>query len=358
MSHKKLFIPGPVEVHPDVLAAMSTPQISHRGKECSELQKRITEKMRNIVFSQNPIIISTSSGSGMMEMAVRCCTAKRAIVFSIGAFGNRWHEIAEGNGVPADKHEVQWGTGITPEMVDAYLSTGKYDCLTITHNETSTGVENNLSRFVDIFKKYPDVVVCVDAVSSLGGVKIEIDKLGLDVVVSSSQKAFGLPPGLSFGIVSPKAEERARTVKNRGYYFDMLVLLKFIKEKDFQYPSTPSLAHMFALDLQLDRIMKEGVENRFKRHQELAKMVRTWAKKNFKLFAQEDVASATVTAIENTRGISVKDLNAELGKRFIEISNGYGGLKEKTFRIAHMADMQKKDIQEVLDAIDDILKLR
>jgi aspartate aminotransferase-like enzyme len=358
MPHKKLFIPGPTEVHPEVLAAMAKPMISHRGSEYTELQKRVTEKVQKLLNTANPILFSASSGSGLMEGAIRCCTAKRAIVFSVGTFGNRWHEIAVGNGVPADKHEVEWGKGTPAEVVEQYLSTGKYDCATLTHNETSTGVMNDLEQIAPVFKKHPDVVWCIDAVSSAGGVKIETDRLGIDILVTSSQKCLGLPPGLSLATFSPKAEERAKTVKNRGYYFDLLQLLKFIREKDYQYPSTMSISHMFALDTQMDRIIKEGFDARFKRHAEMAGIVQAWAKKYFALYPEEKVASKTVTCIKNTRGIVVADLNKELGKRFLSLSNGYGKLKEQTFRIAHMGDLQKSDINELLTAVEDILKLK
>ncbi|MGA2976334.1 MAG: alanine--glyoxylate aminotransferase family protein [Spirochaetia bacterium] len=358
MPHKKLFIPGPTEVHPDVLKAMSTPMIGHRSSDYSELQKRITEKTQKIAFTVNPILFSASSGSGLMEGAIRCCTAKRAIVFSVGTFGNRWFEIAQGNGVPADKHEVEWGQGLTPEMIDQYLSTGKYDCATLTHSETSTGVMNPLSELAPVFRKYPDVVWCIDAVSSFGGVRIDNDALGIDVMVTSSQKCLGLPPGLSLATISPKAEKRAQSVKNRGYYFDLLQLLQFIREKNFQYPSTMSISHLFALDLQLDRIAKEGLDARFTRHQMMARRVQDWAKKHFALYPAEKYASTTVTCIKNTRGISVADLNKELGKRNLTLSNGYGKLKEQTFRIAHMGDLQMSDIDELLEAIEEILRLR
>jgi aspartate aminotransferase-like enzyme len=357
MSHKKLFIPGPVEVTEDVLKILSTPMIGHRTPEYSELQESATKKLQQLMYTQNPIILSASSGTGLMEMAVRCTTTKRAIIFSMGVFGNRWFQIAQGNGVPADKHEVEWGQPITAEIVEQYLSTGKYDVATVTHNETTTGVMNNLSELAPVFKKYQDVVWCTDTVSSLAGVKIEVDKLGIDVCVSSSQKALGLPPGLSLASVSEKARKKAAQVQTRGYYFDMLLLLKYIEERKFQYPSTPVIPHLFALDYQMDKILKEGLENRFSRHEKLAVLVQNWARKHFKLYANEQYASKTVTCIENTKGISVKDLNAELGKRGYMISNGYGTLKEKTFRIAHMADTKETEIQDLLSEIDDILKL-
>jgi len=358
MPHKKLFIPGPIEVHPDILKAMSTPMIGHRSSEYSELQKRVTGKIQKLAYTSNPVIFSASSGSGLMEGAIRCCTAKRAIVFSVGTFGNRWFEIAQGNGVPADKHEVEWGKGLSPEIIEQYLATGKYDCATLTHSETSTGVMNHLTEVASVFRKYPDVVWCIDAVSSFGGVKVDVDGLGIDVMVTSSQKCLGLPPGLSLATFSAKAEKRAQGVKNRGYYFDLLQLLQFIREKNFQYPSTMSISHMFALDVQMDRIMKEGFDARFARHEAMASRVKDWARKWFSLYPEEKYASTTVTCIKNTRGISVADLNKELAKRNLNLSNGYGKLKEQTFRIATMGDLAMSDIDELLAAVEDILKLK
>ena len=358
MKHKKLFIPGPVEVDEGVLQKMATPMIGHRSGEWSELQQRVSEKLQTLMFTSNPIILSASSGTGLLEMAIRCTTAKRAIVFSVGAFGNRWHEIAEGNGVPADKHEIEWGGGITPEIVERYLSTGKYDVATVTHNETSTGVMNHVEELAEVFRKFPDVVWCVDAVSSLGGAKIQVYKLGIDICVASSQKALGLPPGLSLASVSQKAKQRAQTIDKRGYYFDMLLLLKYVVERNFQYPSTPSISHTFALDFALDRMLnQEGLEARFARHREIAEYVRSWAKKHFALFPREEYASNTVTCISNTRQISVKDLNSKLAERGFMISNGYGALKEKTFRIAHMAELQRTDLEELFGHIEEILGL-
>ncbi len=357
MPHKKLFIPGPTEVHPEILKAMSTPMIGHRSSEYTELQKRVTEKVQKLAFTSSPILFSASSGSGLMEGAIRCCTARHAIVFSVGTFGNRWFEIAQGNGVPADKYEVEWGEGLTADMIDGQLATGKYDCATLTHSETSTGVMNHLEELAKVFRRYPDVVWCIDAVSSFGGVKIDVDALGIDVMVTSSQKCLGLPPGLSLATFSAKAEKRAQSVKNRGYYFDLLQLLQFIREKNYQYPSTMSISHMFALDLQMDRIAREGIEARFARHDQMAKRVQDWAKKHFALYPVEQFASRTVTCIKNTRGMSVADLNKELGKRGLALSNGYGKLKEQTFRIAHMGDLTMDDINELLGAIEDILKL-
>jgi len=321
--YKKLFIPGPVNVTEDVLQKMATPMIGHRTKEASILQRSISD------------LLSTSSGSGLMEGAIRSCTQKRAAVFSCGNFGNRWFAMAENNNVPTDKFEVEWGLPNTAESIDQVLATGKYDLITVTHNETSSGVMNPVEEIAQVMKKYPEVIFCIDAVSSLGGAKIEVDKLGIDICITSSQKCLGLPPGLSLCSISEKALEAARKVKFRGTYFDLLQIYEYIQKKDYQYPSTPSVSHMFALDYQLDKILKEGLDNRFARHTEMANYVRAWAKEKFALLAQEEFA----------------------GGRGFMISNGYGKLKEKTFRIAHMADATLAEIKELLSIIDEILGL-
>ncbi len=351
--YKKLFIPGPVDVRPEVLKAMGTPMIGHRSKDATILQQSISEKLQQVFFTKNPILLSTSSGTGLMEGSIRSLTAKKAVVFSVGAFGNRWATLAKSNGVPVDHVKAEWGQPTLPEIVDQYLASGDYDVFTITHNETSTGIMNPTDQIAEVRKKYPEVLWLVDAVSSMGGAKIEVDKLGIDVCITSTQKAIGLPPGLSMCSVSERALEYGKQVKNRGTYLDLLELYKYVQKKPFQYPSTPSLPHMNALDLQLDYILnEEGLENRFLRHQKMAIVVREWASKNFEIFAAEGYRSNTLTTIKNTKGISVAGLNKRLGELGYMISNGYGDLKEKTFRIAHMADRTMEELVELLNIID------
>ena len=355
--HKKLFIPGPVDVTSDVLEKMATPMIGHRSKDASALQRSISDKARILFNTKEEILLSTSSGSGLMEGAVRSCTAKRAAIFSVGAFGKRWYDMCTSNNVPADLFEVEWGTPINPQSIDEVLATGKYDLITVTHNETSTGIMNPVEAIAKVVKKYPDVIFCLDTVSSMGGTKIEVDKLGVDICITSSQKAIALPPGIAICSFSKKAVERAKQVPTRGLYFDLLSLYNCIQKKDYQYPSTPSLSHMFALDYQLGKMINEGLDNRYKRHLEMAEYVRTWARKNFEIFTNEGYLSNTLTVIKNTKNIDFSDLNKQLGNRGFQIANGYGKIKDKTFRIAHMAEHNLDDIKELLATIDDILKL-
>ncbi len=353
MKHKKLFIPGPTEVSKEVREAMGIFMFGHRAPEFSDLYKEVYPKLQKLFYTNNPIFLSTSSGSGMMEATVRNLTNKKVLSCIIGAFGKRWYEMAVTNGIEADPLEVEWGQAIKPEMVEEKLKTGEYDVITVTHNETSTGVMNPVGEIAEIVKKYDDVMFCVDAVSSLGGVKIPADEWGIDVLITSTQKALALPPGLALAAVSEKALERAKTVKNRGFYFDFLVFKKYFDK--FQTPTTPTISHIYALNVQLDRMLDEGLDNRFERHAHMARRVREWAtEKGFELFAEKGYESNTVTTIKNTTGKSVSDLNKALAERGKTLSNGYGALKEKTFRIAHMGELTMDDINELLQDIEDI----
>ena len=352
---KKLFIPGPIDVSEDVLVQMANQVISHRGSEASALQEAITEKLQDLFYTKNNILLSTSSGSGLMEGSIRSCTLKRAAVLSCGSFGNRWHKMGVLNGVPADLFKVELGKAIEPEMVDKVLSTNKYDTVMVTHNETSTGIANPIKEIGEVIKKYDDVVYCVDAVSSAGGIKIEVAESNIDICLTSLQKALGLPPGMSLCTFSEKAKKRAEKVPNRGYYFDLLAIYEYINNKNYQYPSTPSLSHMFALNFQLEKILKEGLDNRFRRHEEMANLVRKWAQEHFQIFTDVNYLSNTLTVIENTQGISVSNLNEKLQERGFLIANGYGDLKEKTFRISHMGDYTVQDVNELLININEIL---
>jgi len=351
---KSLFIPGPVDVRPDILQAMGTPMIGHRSKDASALQRRISENLQRVFMTQNPILLSTSSGTGLMEGSIRSCTAKRAVVFSVGAFGDRWFQLAKSNNVPADHVRSENGQPTLAETVDQYLATGKYDVFTVTHNETSTGLMNPVAEIAAVRRKYPDILWLVDAVSSMGGAKIDVDGLGIDVCITSTQKCLGLPPGMSVCSVSHKALEHARQVPFRGSYLDIVELYDYLVKKDFQYPSTPSLSHMYALDKQLDYILNiEGLENRYARHLELAEITRAWADEHFERFAARGYESVTLTTIKNTKGISIADLNKKIGALGYQISNGYGDLKEKTFRIAHMADRTVAELRALLKVLDE-----
>ena len=355
--YKKLFIPGPTHVVDEVLEAMAVPMIGHRDPLYSDLHGAVVEKLKKLLYTDGRIYLSTSSSTGMMEGAIRNCVQTKALMTDCGAFSKRWAQIATANGKETEVIKVEMGEAITPEMVDEYLSHGGFDSVCITYNETSTGVTNPVKEIAALVKeKYPDVLVLVDAVSIMSGAELRVDDWNLDVVLAGTQKAFALPPGLCVVTVSDAAYARSETTENKGYYFDFVALEgKAVKN---QTPATPAISLINALNVQMDRILAEGVENRFARHAEMAKYVQDWARKYFELYAaDEKYLSPTVTNVRNTRGISVADLNKELAKRGAMISNGYGTLKEKAFRIAHMGDLQLEDLKWLTDQIEDILGL-
>lgn len=354
--YKKLFIPGPTDVDPAVLEKMATPMIGHRTKEATVLQQSISEKLQKLMYTKDTILLSTSSGTGLMEGAIRCTTRKKAAVFSVGAFGNRWYELAKYNNVPADLFKSEPGQPTTPDMVREVLETGEYDVVTVTHNETSSGLVNPCEAIGEVIREFPGVLYLVDAVSSLGGAKVEVDRWGIDICIASTQKCLALPPGLSLCSISERAVEAAREVEFRGYYLDLVRLYDQVK-KNYQYPSTPALSHMYALDYQLDRILEEGLDNRFDRHDKLAGIVRAWAKKHFSMFAAEGYESNTVSCINNEDKFVFADLSAALLEQGYRIGSGYGAFKDSTFRIATMGELQEESLRELLAAIDAFLGL-
>jgi len=330
--------------------------IGHRDKLYSDLHGQVVTKLKKFLQTDGHIYLSTSSSTGMMEGAIRNCVNNKVLMTDCGAFSKRWAEIATLNGKEIDLIKVEMGQATTPEMVDEYLSKGGFEAVCITHNETSTGVMNPIKEIGALVKeKYPDILVLVDAVSSMAGTDIKVDEWGLDVVLAGTQKAFALPPGLCVVTVSEKAYQRSLSVGNRGFYFNFEQLEK--KAVKNQTPATPAISIINALNVQMDRIYKEGVETRFQRHLDMAEHVQSWTRKNFALYSDENYLSPTVTNVHNTREIDVVNLNAELAKRGAMLSNGYGDLKGKCFRIAHMGDLQIADVHWLTDQIDDILGL-
>ncbi len=351
-----LFVPGPVDVDEEVLMAQTQPMIPHRSAEFEEIFHRTEGKARKLFFTDTRVFLSASSGTGFHEAAVRNLVSGKILSCANGAFGKRWYDVAVTNGKQVDLLETDWQEPITPDLAADALKGKGYDILTIVHNETSTGLMNPIKEIAAAVKDVsPDTLVCVDAVSSFSGAEMKMDDWGLDLVLTSSQKCLALPPGLSLCGVNDKAMARAEKVEHRGWYFDFIRLEKHRTTNST--PATPALSLINALDVQLDRIFAEGIENRFARHSAMAERCQTWAVENgLDLFAPEGYRSQTVTTIENTRGIDVGELNAFLIERGMRIAGGYGKLKERTFRIAHMGELTVEDVNALLSAMEDFLK--
>ncbi|SNB46926.1 alanine--glyoxylate aminotransferase family protein [Geobacter sp. DSM 9736] len=349
--HKKLFIPGPIEVAPEILEAMATPMVGHRMPEYALLHKGIKEKLRRLLSTTDRVFLSTSSAFGVMEGAVRNLIGKRCANFCNGAFSDKWHDVTLRCGKEADAIKVDWGKPITPELVEKTLAGGRYDAITLIHNETSTGVMSPLPEIAEVLRRYPEVVSIIDTVSSMSALDIPLGQLGIDCCIFGVQKAFALPPGLAVFTAGEKALERAKTVPARGYYFDFLEFAAN-DEKD-NTPSTPCISQIYALDRQLDRIFAEGLEARWKRHRDMADLVRGWVREHgFPLFPEERYCSLTLTCASNAKNADLAALKKKLGEQGFAFDDGYGKIKGKTFRIAHMGDMQVLDLQEFLAVVE------
>lgn len=355
--HVRLFIPGPSEVRPEILDAQASWMVGHRMPECAELIGSIKPKLAQVFYTGQTLLITASSGTGLWEAAVRNCVGQKALNCVNGAFADRFREVTELNGKDNEVLEVEWGQPVLPDAVVERLSAGGFDAVTLVHNETSTGVTSPIQEIAAAIRAMPggeDISILVDSVSGLAGARIEMDAWDLDVVLSSSQKAFALPPGLAFCAVSDRAMAKAATIPARGYYFDFLALAKSMAKN--QTPATPAVSLLYALDRQLDDMLAEGLDNRFARHLALRDRTIAWASGHgFEIFAAAGYESPTVTCVANTREIDIGQMNKHLRERGMIISNGYGNLKGRTFRIAHMGDVQPHEMEVLFAAMDEFL---
>jgi aspartate aminotransferase-like enzyme len=354
--HDKLFTPGPVEVSAKTLAAFSRPMIGHRGEDFKNLYRDIHPKLQTLFGTMQPVFLSTSSAWGVMEASMRNLVDRGVLCCMCGAFSDKWLDVARRCGKNAAPLQVDWGKHIDQKDVDRALASGKFDTVTLIHNETSTGVLNPLPELCRTLAKYPDIVLILDTVSSFSAMKIDIDALGIDVMLTGAQKALALPPGFALFSVSEKAFSRAGKQKDRGYYFDFLEFKK--QQAEWMTPSTPSIGHIFALQSKLDEIFEEGLHARFDRHAKTNALVHDWVKRiGFDFVAEEGFRSKTLTCVENNKGIDVVDLARKLReKHHLIIDPGYGKLRGKTFRLSNMGDETEESVLHLLASLDDVLK--
>lgn len=356
MSHIKLFIPGPIEVSEKTFRAMCSPMIGHRGSEFKKLYGGIQPRLQTLFGTQRPVFLSTSSAWGVMEGAIRNLTAKKVLNGMCGAFSDKWFDVSKRCGKEAAALQVEWGQSIEPDMIRAKLSEGSFDTFTLIHNETSCGVRNALPEIAAVLREFPEVMFIVDSVSSFSTQPIPMDELGIDVLLTGSQKALAMPPGLALFAVSERAMKRAESIKDRGYYFDFVEFAKN-QEQDMT-PSTPAISLIYALESKLDDIFSEGIEARHARHAALNEQVHEWVQaRGFDFFAPEDRRSLSLTCVKNNRDIDIAAWIKRLReKHSFVIDGGYGKLKGKTFRISNMGDETSESIATLLAALDDTLE--
>lgn len=351
----RYFVPGPTWVRPEILAEMSRPLIGHRSAEFRDMFGQILTDLKQLFGTKQHAFVATCSGTGMLEGALINCVPRRVLVTTCGAFSTRWMQIAEQLGIEVDHLDQKWGEAIDADRLATHIESrrGHYDAVTITHNETSTGVMNNLQELAQIVHdESPGTLVLVDAVSSLGSAPIHVDDWGIDVCIASSQKGLALPPGLTVFSVSEKAMARAAARQYRGYYFDFAQYSKQAETNGAAF--TPAISIVFALRKQLDYMLRqETLEKRYARHEAMRQMVweRTAAFAT-PMTAREN-ASLSVSALKaNT--MSGPDVVAKMKERGFTLGGGYGEWREETFRIGHMGDISLEDLSTMLDALAEV----
>jgi len=348
---RKLFTVGPVNVEPEVLQAMTKPMITHRTKEYKQLHGAIIEKLRKMLDTDMDILMVGGSASVLLEGCIRNGVKKDVLGVTNGSFGDRWIEISKLNGKNVSEIKVPWGKGIRPSDLENMVKNN--EAVHFVSNESSTGTFSNMAGLADEIRKQSDALVFVDGVTSAAGMDLDMKKADVDALVFGTQKALALPPGLAIAAVSERLLNKAKDVKDRGFYTD---LIKLKKNNDENYAlTTPPVSLMYALDFQLDRILKEGMQPRYRRHKEMGDMVRKWAAGKGGIFPEDGFRSNTIGVI-NRDGLDFDDFHKKLKVEGYEISNGYGEVKERTYRIGHMGDVTPAKLRELLNVMDRIME--
>ena len=351
----KLHIPGPVDVSKGAYQALTTPVMGHRSPDFVDLYNQCQPLLQELFMTKDPVFLSTSSAWGVMEGAVRNLSNKKVLCCMCGAFSDKWLDVSKRCGKNADALSVEWGQHIDPMLLDEKLSSGEYDLVTLVHNETSCGMMNPLEEIMSVLAKYPDVLSVIDTVSSFSVIPIPKDQWAIDVILTGSQKALALPPGLALFSVSERAFNRAKSIEGRGYYFDFIEFLK--NHEKGMTPSTPVIPLIHGLLYTLEKIFEEGVTNRQQRHDNLNQMVHNWVfNHGFELLPEKQFASKSLTCVKNTLNIDVAGfVKALREEKKLSIDGGYGKIKGKTFRISNMGNESTESIEHLLSEMDGVL---
>ncbi len=364
IEYGRFFLPGPTEVEPATLAALTQPVIGHRSEEIQTLIGALQPGLRHLFGTERPVYISTSSATGMMEAAITNLSRKRVLCLVCGAFSGRFYDIAAAFGRPADRLAVEWGEPNLPKDVRRMLAEApdRYDLVTVVHSETSTGTLNPVREIAAAVREFDDVLLAVDTVSSLAGTPLRMDEWALDFVLTGAQKALALPPGLAFAAASERALARAAEIEHRGFYFDLLKFERGMEKR--MTPNTPAVSLMFALLHQLERIGVEGLEARWKRHQTMADHTQLWVARvaaatglGYDVVASPGYRSPTVTAVRlpDPERMSGPEIVRRLRERGWVIAAGYGKLKAESIRIGHMGEHTLDQLEALLHELGEVL---
>ncbi len=360
MTFGRFFLPGPTEVRPDVLAAQAEAMIGHRGPGIQGLMEELQAGLRKVFVTERPVLISSSSATGFMEAAVRNGATGKVLALVNGAFSQRFGDIARACGLEVDEVAVPWGSVHDPAAVAAKLAQDRYDAVTVVHSETSTGALNDIPALSRVVAEHEDTLLLVDSVTGVGGAEMRTDDWNLDFVLTGSQKALALPPGLAFAVASDRMMARSAKAEGKGVYFDLVAFAKNLEK--FQTPTTPALSLFYALRYQLERIEEETIQGRWARHRDMAERTWAWIENmreehgvGMSVMAPEGSRSPTVTTVRLPEGMSGPSIVKAVRERGWVVGGGYGKLKDGSIRIGHMGDHTVAELNELLGVLEEVI---
>lgn len=354
---QNLRIPGPTPCPPDVLEAMAWPMINHRGPEFKKMLLEVTDELKQVFQTKNDLYILTGSGTGGLEAAVVnvLSPGDKILSVSIGVFGDRWANIAKAYGADVVKLDFEWGTAADPDTIKQAIEDNPgLKAVLVTHNETSTGVTNDLQAIAQVVKG-AGLLLIVDAISSLSSIDLPVDEWGCDVVVTGSQKGWMVPPGLAMASVSPEAWKAFDKAKMPRFYWDFGKAKSYLERGE--NPWTPAVSVVFALSVSLKKILGEGIQNVFARQKRIGRMTRDGIKSlGLPIFAEEGHESNTVTAVAGAGGLDIKEMRRLIqADHNIVLAGGQQRMDGKIFRIGHMGLVSESDIEDVISSLKIVL---
>jgi len=351
-----LMIPGPTPVPDDVLRAVGRPMMNHRGPEYRAMQKELVAGLKEAYQTTNDVQIFPAAGTGGLEAAVVnvLSPGQRVLAVPVGSFGERFAEIAEVYGADVQRLSMEWGQGAPPDRIAAALEADpSAEVLMITHNETSTGVLNDVAAIARAARQVrPDVLILVDSISGMLAADLRTDEWDLDVVVAGSQKAWMIPPGLTFVSISERAWAAHKAAKMPRFYFDFSRMRKSMQNDETPY--TPALPQLFGLQVSLRKILAEGVPASVQRHSRMAAATRAAVQAlGLELFAQEGYYSNSLTAVRVPEGLTGAGIRTQMREQHgVVIAGGQGGYKDKIFRLGHLGYVDENDVLAMLGALE------
>jgi aspartate aminotransferase-like enzyme len=349
------FLPGPTGVHPDIMAAMLQPMFAHYGPHMRPILEEIQPSLQGMFGTSRPVFAITCSGTGMMEAAIRNAVRHRLLVVVSGYFGDLFCQIAERCGKDVIRLHVPLGTTVEADQLEILLDGPPVDAVCLVHSESSTGALASIETLAPVVRRQPDVMLIVDCVSSAAAVPIEMDRLGIDFAVTGSQKALGLPPGLAFGAVSQRLEDRAKDIDDAGFYFSVERWMRLVSE--YRLLETPSLPIYHALRAQLRRVEASGGwPARWARHRRLAERMWAWSETqpSVELVAPPNRRSPTVSALRLKRSDPAQVVSSLEAAGFL-VSRSLDPAHGPIIRIGHMGDIDVPQLEALFHSLEPLI---